>query len=110
MAWQIEDNTYNDIRERSLDQWLNQMANHEDIEVRGGVKLAKDYIEHLKKENSRLESEIDLRNEYLKKMKNKWVNMETYKEYIYNYFFKINNNSRSTKKKWGNSLIIICLL
>ena len=71
MAWQIEDNTYNDIRERSLDQWLNQMANHEDIEVRGGVKLAKDYITHLKNENSRLESEIALRNEYLKKMKNK---------------------------------------
>lgn len=71
MAWERKDNTYNDIRERSLDQWLDQMAEHEDIAVRGGVKLAKDYILHLKNENSRLESEIALRNEYLKKMKNK---------------------------------------
>ena len=71
MAWERKDNTYNDIIERSLDQWLDQMAKHEDIAVRGGVNLAKDYILHLKKENSRLESEIALRNEYLKKMKNK---------------------------------------
>ena len=71
MAWEIKDNTYNDIRERSLQQWLDQMAEHEDISVRGGVKLAKDYIEHLKNENSRLESEISLRNEYLKKLKNR---------------------------------------
>ena len=71
MAWETKDNTYNDIRERSLDQWLDQMAEHEDIAVRGGVKLVKDYIEHLKTENERLESEITLRNEYLKKMKNK---------------------------------------
>lgn len=71
MAWKTKDNTYNDIRDRSLDQWLDQMAEHEDIAVRGGVKLAKDYITHLKNENSRLESEIALRNEYLKKMKNK---------------------------------------
>jgi len=71
MAWQTEDNTYNDIRERSLEQWLDQMAEHEDITVRGGVKLAKDYIDHLKKENSKLESEIALKNEYLKKMKSK---------------------------------------
>lgn len=70
MAWQTIDNTYNDIRERSLNQWLDQMAEHEDIAVRGGVRLARDYIEHLKKENSKLESEVSLRNEYLKKMKN----------------------------------------
>ena len=71
MAWERKDNTYNDIRGRSLNQWLDQMAEHEDIAVRCGVKLAKDYILHLKNENSRLESEIALRNEYLKKMKNK---------------------------------------
>ena len=33
-----EDNTYNDIREKSLLQWLNEMEKHEDVEVRGGVK------------------------------------------------------------------------
>ena len=71
MAWEVKDNTYNDIRERSLNQWLGQMAEHEDVAVRGGVKLAKEYMEHLKRENERLESEIALKNEYLKKMKNK---------------------------------------
>ena len=48
-----EDNTYNDIREKS---------------VRGGVKLAKEYIQHLKDENKRLDSENNLKNEYLKKV------------------------------------------
>ena len=36
-----EDNTYNDIREKSLLQWLNEMEKHEDVAVRVGVKLAK---------------------------------------------------------------------
>lgn len=26
-----EDNTYNDIREKSLLQWLNEMEKHEDV-------------------------------------------------------------------------------
>ena len=33
----IEDNTYNDIREKSLMQWLDDMSKHEDIAVRGGI-------------------------------------------------------------------------
>jgi len=71
MAWQIEDNTYNDIREKSLMQWLNEMENHEDIAVRGGVRLAKEYFGHLKDENNKLQSEVKLRNEYLKKIKDR---------------------------------------
>lgn len=71
MAWQQPDNTYNDIRERSYNQWLTEMEAHEDIAVRGGVKLAREYMQHLKDENARLQDEIKLRNEYLKKMKNK---------------------------------------
>ncbi|MBQ0028544.1 MAG: hypothetical protein KBS96_08070 [Lachnospiraceae bacterium] len=69
MAWFNDDNTYNDIRERSLKQWLKEMSEHDDIAVRGGVKLANDYIEHLKKENMSLNEEIELRNKYLKKIK-----------------------------------------
>ena len=34
-----EDNTYNDIREKSLLQWLDEMEQHEDIAVRSGSKL-----------------------------------------------------------------------
>ena len=50
----IEDNTYNDIREKSLMQWLDDMEKHEDVAVRGGVKLAKEYFCYLKEENKRL--------------------------------------------------------
>jgi len=69
MSWQSKDNTYNEIREKSLGKWLDEMSNHEDIAVRGGVKLAKDYMQYLKDENSRPQSEIALKNEYLKKLK-----------------------------------------
>ena len=69
MAWNIKDNTYNDIREKSLMQWLDEMSVHEDIAVRGGVKLAKEYMQHLKDENEKLQDEIELRNKYLKKIK-----------------------------------------
>ena len=66
-----EDNTYNDIRERSLMQWLDDIENHDDIVVRGGVKLAREYIKHLKDEIKMLEKENSLKTEYLKKMKSK---------------------------------------
>ena len=65
----MEDTTYNDIREKSLFQWLDEMEKHDDLAVRGGVRLARDYVEYLKKQNLKLEDEIKLRNEYLKKMK-----------------------------------------
>ncbi len=63
-----EDNTYNDIREKSLMQWLSEMEKHGDVAVRGGVKLCREYIEHLKMQNDNLKHEIGLKNEYLKKM------------------------------------------
>lgn len=56
-----DDNTYNDIREKSLNRWLDEMEKHEDIAVRGGVKLTREYVLHLKAEN-------ELKNSYLKKM------------------------------------------
>lgn len=62
-----EDNTYNEIREKSLFQWLDEMEKHEDIAVRG-VKLTREYIQHLKDENKRLEEQNKLKNEYLKKV------------------------------------------
>ena len=69
MSWMTEDNTYNDIREKSLMQWLDEMEKHDDIAVRGGVKLAREYMVHLKVDNDKLKSEIELRNRYLKKIK-----------------------------------------
>ncbi|MBQ6697090.1 MAG: hypothetical protein IJN16_10350 [Lachnospiraceae bacterium] len=67
----IVDNTFNEIREKSLFQWLEEMEAHEDIAVRGGVKLTREYIQHLKEEIRRLESENDLKAQYLKKLKEK---------------------------------------
>ena len=65
------DNTYNDIRERSLLQWLDEMEQHPDIAVHGGVKLAREYLQHLKLEISRLESENQLKAQYMKRYKAK---------------------------------------
>ena len=37
--FEIEDNTYNEIREKSVRQWLEEMSEHEDVAVRCGVKV-----------------------------------------------------------------------
>lgn len=63
-----DDNTYNDIREKSLLQWLEEMEQHEDIAVRGGVKLCREYMQYLKEKNERLAQENELKNSYLKKL------------------------------------------
>ena len=65
--FQIEDNTFRDLRERSLLKWLEDMEKHEDMDVRGGVRLCREYIQSLKDENARLRQENQLKNEYLKK-------------------------------------------
>lgn len=64
-----EDHTYNDIRKKSLLQWLEEMENHEDVAVRGGVKLCRDYMHQLENQMARLQEENELKNRYLKKMK-----------------------------------------
>lgn len=66
-----EDNTYNDIRDRSLQQWLDEMSQHEDIAVRGGVKLCREYIQFLKDENRKLQEKNELKNSYLRKISKK---------------------------------------
>ena len=63
-----EDTTYNDIREKSLLQWLDEMERHEDVAVRGGVKLCREYMQYLKDKNEKLKEENELKNSYLKKM------------------------------------------
>ena len=63
-----EDSTYNEIREKSLLQWLDEMEQHEDVAVRGGVKLCREYMQSLKNRNDLLKEEIALKNGYLKKV------------------------------------------
>lgn len=64
----IKDNTYNEIREKSLLQWLDEMEQHQDVAVRCGVRLARDYIEYLEEENEKLQHECNVKDTYLKKM------------------------------------------
>ena len=45
------DHTYRDIQEKSFQQWLDEMEQHEDLAVSGGVKLAREYVQYLKDEN-----------------------------------------------------------
>jgi hypothetical protein len=68
MFWK-EDNTYNELRDKSIIQWLDGMSQHEDIEVRGGVKVTQGYIEDLKKKIIMLEEKNTLKDKYLKKLK-----------------------------------------
>ena len=65
--FQIEDNTFRDLRERSLLQWLEEMERHEDATVRGGVRLCREYIQSLHDQNRQLQESNDLKSEYLRK-------------------------------------------
>lgn len=67
-----EDNSYNEIREKSLEQWLTDMEKHSDIEVRGGIPLVRSYLKTLKDENAKLQEENELKNQYLKNMAKKY--------------------------------------
>ena len=49
-----EDTTYNDLRKNSFESWLDELEQNEDIAVRGGVKLAREYMAHLEDEISKL--------------------------------------------------------
>lgn len=64
-----EDNTYNDIRKKSMIQWLQQLETSEDIENRGGAKLTLDYLAHLERKIKELEDKNALKDKYLKKLK-----------------------------------------
>ena len=65
--FQIQDNTYRDLREKSLQQWLEEMERHEDMTVRGGVRLCREYIDSLHQQIRLLQQENQLKNEYLRK-------------------------------------------
>ncbi|MDO5521436.1 MAG: hypothetical protein Q4G58_13170 [bacterium] len=66
-----EDTTYNDMRYDSMMQWLLEVREGEDVVNRGGAKLTIEYIEHLNKKIKELEDKNALKDEFLKKMKNK---------------------------------------
>ena len=56
---------------KSLQQWLDEMEQHQDVAVRGGVKLTREYVQYLKDEIGRLRHENEVKNAYLKKLREK---------------------------------------
>lgn len=64
-----EDRTFDNLRENSVKQWLEEMSQHEDLAVRGGVRVTVDYINHLQQEIERLKESNELKKQVLKRMK-----------------------------------------
>ena len=63
-----EDKTFSNIQDRALAQWLDEMENHPDVSVRGGVRLARDYVQYLKNEIEELKAENEVKKNYLLKV------------------------------------------
>ena len=70
-AFLQNDNTFNEIRKKSLNQWLDEMESHPDISVRCGIPLVRQYIEHQEMEITNLEKSNELKEKYLTSMKTK---------------------------------------
>lgn len=74
-----EDNTYNDIREKSMRQWLTELEQSDDIVNRGGAKLTLEYLEYLNQKIKELDDKNKLKDQYLKKMKEKVIQLSEHK-------------------------------
>lgn len=68
-----EDNTYDELRENSIEQWFKDIDRHDDILVRGGVKVTRDYIADLKKKITMLENKNLTKDRYLKKLRSEKI-------------------------------------
>jgi len=64
-----EDRTYDELRDKSVKKWLEDMSQHREVEVRGGVRVTTDYIIDLKRKIAMLEEKSMLKDKYLKKLK-----------------------------------------
>lgn len=65
-----EDNTYNEMRENSMMQWLNELVVGEDIVNKGGAKVTLEHIDYLNRRIKELQEKSMLKDEFLKKLKN----------------------------------------
>lgn len=66
-----EDNTYNQMKQDSSMQWLNDLLQSEDVVNRQGAKVTIEHIEQLNRKIKELEEKNALKDEYLKKLKQK---------------------------------------
>lgn len=66
-----EDNTYSEMIEKSVMQWLEETMKSEDIVNKNGAKVTLEYIEYLNKQIKALEDKNALKDEFLKRLKSK---------------------------------------
>lgn len=71
-----EDNTYNDIREKSLMSWLAEVQDTGSYNDACGAKLAVEYIQYLKDKIGFLEEKNRMKDQHLKKIKQKLDNLK----------------------------------
>lgn len=65
------DNAYNDILEKSVQQWLDEMEENDNVAVHGGVRAVREYVNVLKKQIAEQKEKNVLKDEYLKKLRKK---------------------------------------
>lgn len=66
-----EDHTYSQMKRDSTMQWLNQLMECDDVVNRQGAKVTIEHIEYLNRKIKELEERNALKDEYLKKLRNK---------------------------------------
>lgn len=66
-----QDETYNEMRKKSAVQWLTELVEYGDMVNKSGARITIEHIEHLNKKIKELEASNALKDEFLKKMKNK---------------------------------------
>ncbi len=68
-----KDDSYNEIRYKSLMKWLDEVEQDEDLAISGGTVLAREYIQYLRDENQSLRNENELKKKYMKKLQEKLI-------------------------------------
>ncbi|MEG2338704.1 MAG: hypothetical protein RSB66_06445 [Clostridium sp.] len=66
-----QDETYNEMRKKSAVQWLTELVEQGDMVNKSGARITIEHIEHLNKKIKELQDSNALKDEFLKKMKNK---------------------------------------
>lgn len=66
-----EDNTYNEMIKNATVQWLNELLECDDLVNRNSAKVALEHIAYLNKQIKALEDKNALKDEFLKRLKQK---------------------------------------
>lgn len=64
-----EDNTYNEMKGRTILKWLNDLSENDNKVNSSGAKVTLEYIEYLNRKIKELEAKNNLKDDYLKKLK-----------------------------------------